>query len=177
MSAFSKPWGIAGGWAIDLFLGKETRAHGDLEIAVFRTDQLELQRYLSSYHFQKVMNNELHSWRTNDYMHHPLHELHGREKNTGHALEILLNDSIDGEWVFRRDSRVRLPKKDFITLNMNGIPYVNPIIVLLYKAKHLREKDMHDVNSVLPHFTPRQRKCMRKVLAIHDPSHTWLSFI
>src|SRR4029077_2495242 len=30
------PWCVVGGWAIDLFLGRETRHHEDLEIAVPR---------------------------------------------------------------------------------------------------------------------------------------------
>ena len=28
------PWHVAGGWALDLFLGRVTRAHGDLEVGV-----------------------------------------------------------------------------------------------------------------------------------------------
>ncbi|WP_445326865.1 nucleotidyltransferase domain-containing protein [Solibacillus sp. FSL W7-1464] len=35
---------IAGGWAIDLLIGKETREHKD--IAIFRKDQLNLKAYL-----------------------------------------------------------------------------------------------------------------------------------
>ncbi|MGM7683701.1 nucleotidyltransferase domain-containing protein [Cytobacillus sp. Hm23] len=38
MSSYNKPWFIAGGWAIDLFIGKQTRPHHDLEIAIFRKD-------------------------------------------------------------------------------------------------------------------------------------------
>lgn len=43
MAGFNKTWGIAGGWAIDLFIGKETREHKDIEIAVFRKNQLYLK--------------------------------------------------------------------------------------------------------------------------------------
>ena len=46
MAKFNKTWFIAGGWAIDLFLGKETREHKDIEIAIFRKDQLNLKTYL-----------------------------------------------------------------------------------------------------------------------------------
>ncbi|MHA1968943.1 MAG: nucleotidyltransferase domain-containing protein [Candidatus Hodarchaeales archaeon] len=34
MKDFNKPWYIAGGWAIDLFLGLVTRSHQDIEITV-----------------------------------------------------------------------------------------------------------------------------------------------
>ena len=32
-------WGIAGGWAIDLWLGEQTREHHDIEVVVRRDDQ------------------------------------------------------------------------------------------------------------------------------------------
>jgi hypothetical protein len=34
LAGVTAPWCVAGGWAIDLFLGRQTREHGDLEIAV-----------------------------------------------------------------------------------------------------------------------------------------------
>ena len=33
------PWFIAGGWAIDLFLGRKTREHADVDFALSRLDQ------------------------------------------------------------------------------------------------------------------------------------------
>jgi hypothetical protein len=35
----SAPWWIAGGWAIDLFLGKQTREHEDVDVLFLRRDQ------------------------------------------------------------------------------------------------------------------------------------------
>jgi hypothetical protein len=35
MQRFERPSCIAGGWAIDLFLGRMTRPHKDIEIAIF----------------------------------------------------------------------------------------------------------------------------------------------
>lgn len=46
MTGFEGKWCIAGGWAIDLYLGKEIRTHGDIEILVFREDQKILKNYL-----------------------------------------------------------------------------------------------------------------------------------
>ena len=34
LAGVTVPWYVAGGWAIDLFLGRTTREHADLEIAV-----------------------------------------------------------------------------------------------------------------------------------------------
>ena len=51
-------WYIAGGWAIDLYLGKKTREHLDIEIAITRTDQLVLKKYLNT-PLHKVSNGKL----------------------------------------------------------------------------------------------------------------------
>lgn len=55
MEGFSRPWFVAGGWAIDLFLDRVTREHSDIEIAVLREDQLALQRHLVGWQFTKVI--------------------------------------------------------------------------------------------------------------------------
>ena len=39
MSGFASNYWIAGGWAIDLHLGKQSRPHKDIEIAIDRADQ------------------------------------------------------------------------------------------------------------------------------------------
>jgi hypothetical protein len=36
LAALRAPWWVAGGWALDLFLGKVTRAHKDLDIGIGR---------------------------------------------------------------------------------------------------------------------------------------------
>jgi len=39
MSNFTPPWFICGGWAVDAWLGRRTREHGDFDITVFHHDQ------------------------------------------------------------------------------------------------------------------------------------------
>jgi hypothetical protein len=43
LSAWSQPWWVAGGGAIDLCIDANPRAHHDIDIAVLRRDQLDLQ--------------------------------------------------------------------------------------------------------------------------------------
>ena len=42
-------WCVAAGWAVDLYLGRQTREHGDVEIAVARHDFPVLRRWLTGY--------------------------------------------------------------------------------------------------------------------------------
>ncbi|MEW2495139.1 hypothetical protein AB0942_16640 [Streptomyces nodosus] len=34
LAGIGTPWYVAVGWALDLFRGRQTRAHGDIEIAI-----------------------------------------------------------------------------------------------------------------------------------------------
>ncbi len=52
---FLDPGGVAGGWAIDLYLGHPSRPHKDLEIAILRIDQSPLPQYLRGWAFAKIL--------------------------------------------------------------------------------------------------------------------------
>jgi hypothetical protein len=40
LRSLSVPWWIAGGWALDLFLGQVTRPHAEIDVGIFRRDTL-----------------------------------------------------------------------------------------------------------------------------------------
>jgi hypothetical protein len=46
------PWWIAGGYAIELAVGRPVRAHGDIDVLVLRRDQLMVQRALAGWDWQ-----------------------------------------------------------------------------------------------------------------------------
>ncbi|MBK7126671.1 MAG: hypothetical protein IPH65_12265 [Dehalococcoidia bacterium] len=49
MSAYPFPWALCGGWAVDSWLGRVTREHADLDIAVFESDQRALLEHLAEW--------------------------------------------------------------------------------------------------------------------------------
>ncbi|MCM3757528.1 hypothetical protein M3197_08500 [Sporosarcina aquimarina] len=176
MAEFARTWFFAGGWAIDLFVGKETREHQDLEIAVFRKDQIYLKDYLEGWEFKKVIKGELHSWK-NEFLELPIHEIHASNILTEDTIEILLNETKDGDWKFRRDTRISCPINSVWSVTKRGIPYLNPEIVLLYKAKNTREKDHQDFVTVKDYLEDDQKKWLRDALELHEPEHYWLQFL
>ncbi len=75
MSGLRVPWWIAGGWAIDLFLGRQTRTHGDTDVLIRRDDQLEVQRYLADWDLYKTQQPGLKPWPAGDFQRRPFDDI------------------------------------------------------------------------------------------------------
>lgn len=173
MDGFNRPWFIAGGWAIDLYLGEETRKHEDLEISIFRKDQGALKSYLHQWEIKNAVQGQLLSW-NGEFLEQPVHELHATHKTEGSAMEILLNESDAGQWRFRRDERISAPLHSINQWTQGGIPYLSPEIVLLYKTKQTREKDDQDFLMVRDCLAEEKRNWLQEALVLHQPGHKWL---
>jgi hypothetical protein len=81
----------------------------------------------------------------------------------------------DGTWICRRDETIRRPYRDIIHHTSDGIPYLAPELVLLFKAKHARPKDQADFDGALPRMSPAQRQTLAGLLARVHPGHRWLT--
>ncbi len=175
MRGFHAPWGIAGGWALDLFIGRESRSHVDIDIAVLRADQGQLRSQVSG-RVEKVVERQLAEWSPTEVLELPAHEVHVRWPD-GYHLEFLLNeqDRETGEWVFRRDARIRRPLAAAFV--QGRLPYLAPEIVLLYKAKAPSAKDDADFRATLPHLQSDRRSWLRQSLDVTAPGHHWASIL
>ncbi len=81
----------------------------------------------------------------------------------------------DGDtWICRRDPRIRLQAASLISRTTDGIPYLQPEVVLLFKAKAVRPKDELDFAAVLPHLESGRRSWLRDALTLVHPEHAWL---
>lgn len=174
MGTYNRPWGVAGGWAIDLFIGHVTRDHSDIEIAIFREDQRNMKSILNDWFFQKVVKGELVDWGT-ETLELPIHELHGVQEANGNRLEVLLNECEDGQWIFRREPTITFPSSSLFLASKDGIPFLNPVIVLLYKSKNTREKDYADFLAVKELIDKKDKVWLCDALEIHVPGHAWIS--
>ena len=174
MDGFDAPWGIAGGWALDLFIGSQSRPHADVDIAVLRGDQQQLRSRLSG-RVEKVVARQLAAWSADEVLEPPVHEIHATWPD-GYQLEFLLNehDGATREWIFRREGRVRrsMPAA-FVT--RGDVPCLAPEIVLLYKAKAPTAKDEADFRATLPHLGEEQRGWLGAAFRLTAPEHPWAS--
>lgn len=70
---------------------------------------------------------------------------------------------------------LRRPSPAVILHTAEGIPYAAPEVALLFKAKHLRDKDMSDFQRVLPALDRTRRARLAGWLSHVHPGHPWIA--
>ncbi|WP_244444980.1 short-chain dehydrogenase [Oceanobacillus jeddahense] len=175
-------WCIAGGWALDLHYGKQTRKHEDIDILIRSKDFPVLKKYLDDSYELFVANNGI------------LTKLDDSEKRTGTSdslwvrkklgtswlFEIMLIETEDNEWIYKRDNQIRRPVNEIGITTDGGIPYIKPEIQLLYKggSSVIREKDNKDLERLLPVLKKREIKWLYHSLSQQfNGKHAWLETI
>jgi len=166
LTANEIPCAVAGGWALDLFLGRRTREHADLDLAIWRADQEKLRAALASDWLWEVADNGARRpWYAGEWLSLPIHEIHARPVSGDQPpLELLLNERDDTAWIYRRNPTVRRELNRAILVR-NDIPFLAPEIVLLYKSKAPRPMDEADFRVVLPALTTEQRDWLGLAIA------------
>jgi hypothetical protein len=159
MEGFDEPWWIAGGWAIDCFLGERTRPHADLEISVLRSSLPALFEHLRDWDARLMSDGTLTPWTS--IAPRSVHQVWAR-RGDGDAptwrefardpsmLDVLIDEGEHERWVSRRDRSITLPLSDLGAHLADGTPYIRIEVQLLYKAKYQRWKDERDFARVLP---------------------------
>jgi hypothetical protein len=173
MRDFDAPWGVAGGWAIDLFLGVRSRPHADVDVAILRDHQRELRDRLRDARVAKVVNHRLTPWAADETLAPPVHEVHATWPD-GFHLEFLLDDHdpVARDWIFRRDRRIRR-SLDAAFTTTGAIPHLAPEVVLLYKSRDPSPKDDADFDASRPRLDPERRAWLADALAVTAPGHRW----
>jgi hypothetical protein len=177
LSGLGARWWVAGGWAIDLFLGRETRTHEDLDVALLRRDQLALYEHLCGWDLRYATpEHTLEPW-VGSYLERPVHGIWARRSAGATApwtCEFLLNEERDGYWVYRRNDAVTLPLGE-IGLERDGVRYLCPEIVLLYKSTENSPKNAADFDVVVPSLGADARHWLAHALVQCDGDHPWLA--
>jgi aminoglycoside-2''-adenylyltransferase len=175
---------IAGGWAIDLHLGRVTREHHDVDVSILRCHQSRLHESLDGWTMKKIIphpeglanRGTLADWRPGERLEQPVHQINVyRRGETEPALQVMLEESSNEEWIYRRNPAIRMPVKRMGFHSLQGLPYLAPEIVLLFKSKHLQAHDRIDFNVALPALSSDSRIWLRAALERSSPDHEWLA--
>jgi hypothetical protein len=204
MSTYRPPWALCGGWAVDAWLGRVTREHGDIDIAVFVNDREALFEHLAGWqligHEETKANEGAELW-DGRLLKPPAH-LHGRPpelsgplperfdpsgmrivfSRDGFWLDIQLVERFGRDWVLNREPRVEMPLSGCIRQSGWGLPTVAPEVILFYKAtlyvgtkNHLRPHDEADFVALLPLLSQEQREWLREAVSrVYEGEHPWV---
>ena len=176
MSAVDAPWWLAGGWAIDLFVGAQTRAHKDLDVGVRRADAPRVVAALPGWEFFEAKDGLLSRLALGTEPRAVVNSLWGRRVGEAHwELELMLDDSDGGDWIFRREPSIRRPLAAALRDMPDGTRYLAPEIQLLYKARDLRPEDRSDFERAAPRLESVAVGWLRDCLARLYPQHPWLA--
>jgi hypothetical protein len=172
------PWYVAGGWAIDLFLGGQRREHEDLEIAVPSSRFDEVVDALSDFEFFVITGprEAIPLEAARDRL-EQTHQTWVREPAGGSWRLDVFREPSDGDtWICRRSRAITMPYERLVERTADGLPYGRPEVILLYKAKHFQQpKNQKDFEAALPRLETERRRWLRDALELVHPEHAWLS--
>ena len=207
MSTYSRPWCLCGGWAVDAWLGRETREHRDFDVTLFADDYQEFFNHLSGWNMvahcgpDPGVVTEPWDGRALDLPAHlharpPGAENHERllrwvtppfegEKD-GLDIEFVINEAEDGEWLLNREPRISLPLDRCWRDSEAGMPTAAPGVILFYKAtayhddprfQGRRPYDESDFFALLPLVGQAERRWLAESIEAARPGHPWLERI
>ncbi|MGH7622926.1 MAG: nucleotidyltransferase domain-containing protein, partial [Gemmatimonadaceae bacterium] len=170
-------WWIAGGWAIDLFAGRQTRDHGDIDIAMLRDDARALGALAAEFDIVIAYDGALTPWDGGALV-EPYHQFWARRRgDDAWAFEVLLERQDGDAWIYRRDARITRPLASFGRTARDGLPCVAPEIALLYKSTTSAtsgiERNAADFRVAAPLLDADARRWLRDAIALIDPPHPW----
>lgn len=172
------PWWVAGGWAVDLLVGRQTRPHGDLDIVVLRRDQAIVRQHLESWDLWAAdPPGVLRPWSIGETLPSGVHDVWcRRHPDASWAFQLMIDDTDGDDWLFRRDHRIRRPIVSLAgRASTADLPVLAPEVQLLHKSRDPRPKDHADLLVVRGTLTDRERHWLRTALTVVAPDHPWIA--
>jgi len=168
---------VAGGWALDLWLGEQTRSHEDLEIAVPVGGFPEIRTRLEGLGLRlfAIDDGEVIGLSPGEAPPPGTHQTWAMDPAVnGWRIDVFREPGDDATWVYRRTGELSAPRAWASGRTAAGIPYVAPHIVLLFKAKAARPKDERDFALALPRLPEAAKAWLAASLRAIQPGHPWI---
>ncbi|WP_164254546.1 amino acid transporter [Streptomyces sp. S4.7] len=175
-SGLESCWWVAGGFAIELAVGRRIRSHGDIDVLLLRRDQLVAQQALSGWQWWAAdPPGSLRPWALDEVLSLEVHDIWCRPgPDDPWRIQIMIDESCGQEWVSRRDPRVRRPISMLGMTSADGVPFLALDVQLYYKAKTPRPKDEEDFDAALPVLTDQQRSWLVDAISKTYGPHPWI---
>lgn len=207
MAAYPSTWALCGGWAIDAWLGRQSREHGDIDITTFHDDQRALFHHLAGWNM--VAHDAVDPGPTEDpwagrELVLPVH-VHARQpgpenlaalrawtlpphehESDGLDFEFVLNARKGDHVILNEDPPITAPLGAYIEESPWGLPTVTPAFLLFWKATAYffnprfakrNAMDEADFRALLPQVTGERRDWLRDAIASLHPDHPLLQVL
>jgi hypothetical protein len=168
-------WCVVGGWSIDLHLGRVTRHHDDLEVAVLQRDDLAVRdvlRDLEPFSPGETVLTHLASGAARPADSHQTWMLDPVAR--AWRVDVMIEPGDADTWVYRRDESLTAPRSFMQRLTAEGTPHLGPHGALLFKAKYVRPKDQADFDVAAPTLADDERAWLLDAISRFHPGHVWL---
>ena len=196
-------YAFCGGQAVDLFLGYQSRTHGDIDICAFWNDRDRIISFMQSQGFQVYemlgggrahritdISNQMYEKRNIFCFKEgcPLLKLYPPDENdccwleffhVGQTeldfIEFLFNDKTSSHFEYARDREIKR-ELDKALLMREGVPYMSPELCLLYKSTDTeREGYQQDFELAYEAMNSGQRDWLKNALIkLYPQGHKWL---
>lgn len=197
MDASHLEWFVIAGWALDLFVGRKTREHKDIEISIWRDQSTSLFDTFRKQRIDMVTGHKRYEILKKDSVIDRRGHLVIRDNSIDGQtfdIELFTTTRQNGRWIFRKEEDVLLPLGEAILTASCGTQYLAPQLVLLYKAwfypsmeQTLQDQpaeaefirkcwitDCKDFQVALPLLSFTQREQLFTMLTKFTPSIPWL---
>jgi hypothetical protein len=175
---FPAAWIVSGGWALDLFIGRETREHGDLDLAIDSGAQGLLHEQLAGWRLDAPGRHGRMRWSPGMRLEWPQYEITARLRgHKPYRFHVILNELHGNTWRLPFYAGLERSAPHWYLRSDDGIPYVAPEIALLHKNRRHLQKDEADLRAVLPLMGPSRRAWLRKALERYAPGDSWIGLL
>jgi len=170
------PWGIAGGWAIDLHLGElGRRQHSDVDVVWPFSAADELRRRLSDWDLQLVVDGVFEAWVESLGSSHQIWVRPDSESDW--AFEVMFEHLDDEVWRFRRNPDITVPISQYL-VDCGGTPTVDLAVTLLWKAVRADDQDHRDLLDAIHLLDDARREWLHDAIrSTHGSDHRWLGLL
>ncbi|VWD34925.1 hypothetical protein BLA50215_04947 [Burkholderia lata] len=174
LNAVHLPWCVVGGWALDLWHGTQTREHDDLEFTILREDFGSFRRAFGDLEFYTAHAGVVEKLPENQDAPSGIMQFWGFDRADGSwRIDMMIEPGTVESWAYKRDPSFKRPRAEMVMKTANGIPYLNPSAVLLFKARDRRPKDQQDFDSALPKLPAAERAWLKGCLDVLHPGNEW----
>ena len=197
-------YAFCGGYAIDLFLGFESRIHGDIDISAYWKNRNNIIEHMWKLDFlvyemlgegkahhitdienQKMIKRNIFCFQdTCDLIQLSATDEAGiyyiNFRNIGQTkldfIEFLFNSRNDTDFIYARNNEIKRALDKAILKN-EGIPYLAPEVCLLYKSTDItHEVNQKDFDKAIVKMTDEQKDWLNDALIKTYPEgHEWIN--